>query len=142
MKWEAFSIGQRFETGTATVDAEALHAFAVQFDPQPIHVDPDFARHNRFGAVIASGYHTLALSWRLWVELGIQGVDAVAGVNIERLRWIAPVFAGDTLRAVIEIVDLKPRNSQTGFVTLKFTTFNQRQETVLEFYTTGLQTRG
>src|SRR4051812_3231640 len=66
--YEDLAVGQRFRTATVTVDAPMIRAFAAEFDPQPFHLDDDAARTTFFGGLVASGWHTAALSMRLLVD--------------------------------------------------------------------------
>ena len=80
--FEEFAVGQKFSSGTMTVSAERIKAFAREFDPQPFHVDEEAARHSFFGGLVASGWHTAAMSMRLFVDSDISrsaGRSARAG---------------------------------------------------------------
>src|SRR5882757_7108336 len=63
---EDFSVGQKFGSGHLRVDADRIKSFASEFDPQPFHLDEDAARRSIFQGLAASGWHTAALSMRLW----------------------------------------------------------------------------
>ncbi|MGI4795592.1 MAG: MaoC/PaaZ C-terminal domain-containing protein, partial [Janthinobacterium lividum] len=71
LHFEDLSVGQRFESGTFTVDADAIRAFATQFDPQPFHIDAEAAKHTFFDGLAASGWHTAAITMRLLVDGGL-----------------------------------------------------------------------
>lgn len=78
MKFGELSIRQRFETSSYKVSKEEIIAFASQFDPQYMHIDEEKAKESRFKGIIASGLHTLSLSFKLWVEAGVLGEDVIA----------------------------------------------------------------
>ena len=61
-------VGQRFVSGTHVMDEEQIRAFAAQFDPQPFHLDSETAKTTFFGALVASGWHTAAVTMRLLVQ--------------------------------------------------------------------------
>jgi len=84
----------------------AIIAFATEFDPQPMHVDPDAARDGRFGGIIASGWHVAALVMRDFIDCALFGATPLLGVRTDGLCWLLPVRPGDTLIASREILDV------------------------------------
>lgn len=125
--------GATFRTGTVTVDADAITMFAAQFDPQPFHLDPAAAEASVFGALVASGWHTAALTMRLLVTGELQLAGGLVGLGISELRWPRAVLPGDTLSAVVEVLAVQPSASRAdrGTADLRTTTSNQRGEPVL-----------
>lgn len=125
------AVGQRFMSGTYTVDAAEIVAFAKQYDPQPFHLDDAAARGSLFGGLAASGWHTAAITMRLQVETGLPLVGGIVGAGGE-FAWPAPTRPGDILRVESEILEIKPSRSRPdrGMVTVKSETRNQRDETV------------
>jgi acyl dehydratase len=130
---EDLAVGQIFGTGTLTVEPEAIKAFAAEFDPQPFHLDEEAARGSLFGGLVASGWHTAALTMRLLVEGELQIVGGLIGMGAEELRWPRPVHPGDTLRVESEVLGLRPSNSQPhrGIVKVRNTTLNQDGQRVM-----------
>ena len=61
-------VGQRFAAGRVAVDLQGIVAFAAAFDPQPFHLDEEAGRASLFGSLVASSWHTMALTIRLLVE--------------------------------------------------------------------------
>jgi acyl dehydratase len=130
---EDLSVGQIFESRTQRVDAEAIKAFAREFDPQPFHLDAEAAKGTLFGGLAASGWHTAALTMRLIVEsVPLEG--GVIGSGGE-LAWPRPTKAGDSLRVVTEVLSLAPSRSKPdrGMITMRSTTLNQDGEAVQVF---------
>lgn len=129
---EDLSPGQIFRTRSLTVDRDAMLAFAAQFDPQPFHLDEEAGRHSLFGGLAASGWHTAAMTMRLYVTGDFQPVGGSIGAGMEELRWPRPVFAGDVLRAEIEILSARASASrpERGIVRMRCTTFNQNDDPV------------
>ena len=78
---------------------------------------------------------TLGLANRLWIELGLMGENNLGGPGLDNVRWPRPVFAGDTLRTVIEVVAARESKSKLdrGIVTFGFTTYNQKDEIVMTY---------
>ena len=95
---EDFSVGQIFQSGTISVSADEIKAFASQFDPQPFHLDETAAKATFFGGLVASGWHTAALTMRLIVDSELKIAGGSIGAGAEELRWPRPVRPGDTLR--------------------------------------------
>ena len=133
--YEDFHVGQRFESESLTVDRDRLIAFAAEFDPQPQHLDEEQARSSMFGTLVASGWHTAALTMRLQLDTILNRIPGGAmGAQIDTLAWRRPVHPGDRLHATLEIKDMRPSRSrpERGLITLGTTTLNQHDQPVLE----------
>jgi acyl dehydratase len=132
---EDLQVGQRFRTGSRTLDLAAIQAFAREYDPQPFHTDPVAAKATIFGELVASGWHTMAITMRLIVDGEAQLAWGFAGAGVEGVDWPTPVRPGDTLRCESEVVELRPSKSKPdrGLAMLRTTTFNQRDEPVMTF---------
>jgi acyl dehydratase len=132
--FEDFEIGQRFVSPTLRVDADAITAFAAEFDPQPFHLDDAAARHTIFAGLAASGWHTAAMTMRLCVASELRPAGGILGTGGE-LNWLKPVRPGDELRVDIEVLETRASRSRTrqGLVKLRLTTLNQHGEPVQTF---------
>jgi acyl dehydratase len=131
--WEDFAAAEVLELGTtATVTAEAIVAFARQFDPQYFHLDPEKAKGSIFGGLVASGWHTAAMVMRLWVDEIVSKTVSMGSPGVEELRWPAPVRPGDTLTARAVVLDTRASKSrpEMGLVRWRAETTNQRSELV------------
>jgi len=119
-------VGQRFTSGTHLVDEEQIKAFAKQFDPQPFHLDAEAAKQSLFGGLVASGWHTAAITMRLMVESGLPLVGGIIGAGSE-ITWPKPTRPGAVLRAESEIIELRPSRSRPdrGIATVRTETRNQ-----------------
>lgn len=140
---EDFEVGRVFGTGSARLDEEDIVAFARTWDPQPMHVDPEAARRGVHGGLIASGFQTLALAFRLFVETGALAACSVGGAGMSDVRWRVPVRPGDVLRSRVEVIERRPTRSgpDRGMVLLRIQAFNQRDEEVLRFDTYSILLR-
>ena len=125
--YEDLAVGQTFGSGSLRMDKERIKAFAAEFDPQPFHLDEDAARRSIFGGLAASGWHTAALTMRLWFESDFKPAGGLIGAGVDELRWPRPVRPGDELRIQCEILEMRPSKSrpEQGLVKLKMTTLNQ-----------------
>ena len=103
-------VGQRFTSRTHRVDEAEIKAFASQFDPQPFHLDENAAKASLFSGLVASGWHTAAMTMRLLVE-GLPLAGGVIGAGGE-LSWPRPTRPGDILLVEIEIVEIVPSRSR------------------------------
>ena len=90
MKLDEFTIGQVFQTKSLKLTKEDIIRFAGEFDPQYMHLDEEKANQGRFNGIIASGIHTLAISFKLWVDEGIYGDDVIAGTRMNNIKFISP----------------------------------------------------
>jgi acyl dehydratase len=127
-------VGQQFVSGSTTIDAADIKRFAGEFDPQPFHLDEDAAHSSPFGGLVASGWHTAALTMRLLVEGGAPIAGGIVGIGGE-LSWLKPTRPGDMLKIYSEVIAIKPSQSRSdrGVVTIRSETRNQRNETVQVF---------
>ena len=127
------AVGQTFATGTVEVEIEKVKAFAAEFDPQPFHLDELAARASMFGELVASGWHTAALTMRLLVDGDFQIAGGLIGLGVEEIRWPRPVRPGDVLRVESEVLDVRPSKSlpDRGIVKMRNTTLNQLDEPVM-----------
>ena len=124
--------GQRFTSGSHTVDEAQIKTFAQQFDPQPFHLDDEAAKGSFFAGLAASGWHTAAITMRLQVESGLPISGGIIGAGGE-LNWPRPTRPGDILHVESEVLEVKPSRSRPdrGMVTVRSETLNQRREAVL-----------
>jgi acyl dehydratase len=124
------AVGQRFLSGTLALDAGQIAAFAEEFDPQPFHLSDAGAAGTLFGSLAASGWHTAAITMRLFVDsVPIAGGVIGAGAEVE---WPQPTRPGDVLQLFSEIVAIAPSRSRPdrAIVTMRSETLNQRGEIV------------
>ena len=130
---EDFAVGEVIRaTETYDMTDERVAAFATEYDPQPIHLDPEAAARGMFGRIIASGWHTLTATMRLIVRSNIFGGAPVVGVGIDNLRYLKPVYPGDVLSAEAEVLETRPSRTRPdrGYLVLRIRTFRQDGEQV------------
>jgi acyl dehydratase len=128
------SVGQRFSSGTYLMDEAGIKAFALQFDPQPFHLDEAAAQASVFHGLAASGWHTAAVAMRLLVTGGLPFASGSTGLGGE-IEWPRPTRPGDVLRVDSEIVEILPSRSKPnqGIVRVRSTVLNQKDEPVQVF---------
>ncbi len=137
MNFEDFTAGAHFTSPAMTVTESAIIDFAALYDPQPFHIDRIAATESPYGGLIASGFHTLAVSFRLFLALGLLAGSGLGSPGIDELRWLGPVRPDDTLHVRAEVLDVRPSGSRPdrGYVTMSLATVNHRGETVMTFKT-------
>jgi acyl dehydratase len=116
--FEDFVVGQVFPSAEYQISEDEIVSFARQYDPQPMHTDQDYARRTEFGGLIASGFHTAAITMRLFDMSDASTAEGSVGIGIDRLRWRAPVRSGDRLRATFTVDSLAPSSRRPGWGTV------------------------
>ena len=130
MKLDEFTIGQVFETKSMKLTQEDIMKFAGEFDPQYMHLDEKKANQGRFNGIIASGIHTMSISFKLWIEQGMYGEDVIAGTGMNHIKFIKPVYPGDELHTIVEVLDKKAIKKESGILTVLLSTYNDKKEKV------------
>ena len=123
---EDLFVGQRFTSAAYLMDEERIKTFAMEFDPQPFHLDQAAAQNTVFRGLSASGWHTAAVAMRLLVKGGLPLGNGIIGLGGD-LAWPNPTRPGDTLHVESEILDITPSKSKPdrAVVKVKSTTLNQ-----------------
>jgi acyl dehydratase len=133
--FEDYEVGSIEKFGTCLVTREEVLDFARKFDPQPFHLSDEAAAQTHFGRLSASGWHTCGMMMRMIVEeferVGHQGLGSP---GIEHLRWVKPVYPGDTLRCERETLSARVSKSKPdmGIIRSRLRVFNQHDELVME----------
>lgn len=127
--------GQTFTTNGVTLTEGDIIDFAWRYDPQPFHLDVGAATRSPYGGLIASGFQSLALCFRLFIQTGVFLESSVGSPGIDELRWLAPVRPGDTLHCEVEVLEVKPSASKPdrGIARLQYRALNQQGVAVLSF---------
>jgi acyl dehydratase len=137
---EDLRVGQRWVSPGRTLTAAEIHDFATRYDAQFLHIDAEAAAAGPFGGVIASGFHTLAVAWSLFLQTGALGEGSRGGIGVDEVRWLLPVRPGDTLRVETEILELGTPKGQPrrGRIVMTHTARNQHGQVVLTYRALGL----
>ena len=127
------SEGQAFRTNGLTLTEAEIIDFAWRYDPQPFHLDIGEAAQSPYGGLIASGFQSLALCFRLFIQTGVFLESSLGSPGIDELRWTKPVRPGDTLRMRGEVLELRPSQSKPdrGVARFRIEVVNQKDEVVL-----------
>ncbi|KQT12490.1 MaoC family dehydratase [Ramlibacter sp. Leaf400] len=138
--WEDLQPGSVRDLGSITPTEDEIREFAAKFDPQPFHLDAEAGRASVFGGLCASGWHTCAMAMRLTVDNFLRESSSMGSPGLENLRWMKPVFPGDTLWLKHRITESRPLNSRPdlGLVRSVWEMSNQRGEQVLHMEGYGM----
>jgi acyl dehydratase len=130
-----FEPGQRFSTRGCTRSEAQILDFAFHYDPQPFHLDKPAAEATPYGGLIASGFQTLLVSFRLWYAERIMNAASLGSPGMDEVRWLAPVRPGDTIRVEAEVLEKRPSRSKPdrGTVVIAYLVKNQRDEPVMSY---------
>ncbi len=134
--WDDFTIGEKIKTWAITVtEAHLLNWAGLTMDYFPIHMDSVYAKNNTiFGERVAHGPLTFALSIGLLGSTGFLGDSVIAWLGLENMKVSAPVFIGDTIHVVVEVIKKKETSKpDKGVTTLTYTIVNQHDKTVMVY---------
>jgi acyl dehydratase len=129
--FDDLKIGDRFRSESLNVTEKEVIEFAYKFDPQMFHLNHKAAERTLFKGLIASGWHTAAVTMRLFVQT-LSFAEGAIGLGVDELRWPNAVRPGDVLTVETEILDLRPSRSKPGYgiIRLRNVTTNQHGEIV------------
>ncbi|MCK9914508.1 MaoC family dehydratase [Microbacteriaceae bacterium K1510] len=149
MFFEDIRVGDVTELGRYTFNPDDIKSFAHRFDPQRFHVDEEEAARSHFGALCASGWHTASMWMRLAADSRRREMEAALArgeaqaqwgpaLGFRELKWLKPVYAGDTITYRAEVLETRVSNSrpETGLVVTLATGDNQKGERVISFVST------
>jgi acyl dehydratase len=138
--WEDFHVGDVRVMGSHIVTEAEIVDFARQFDPQRFHVDAAQAEKTIYKGLIASGWHTCGLVFRMACDGCLLESSSMGSPGLDNVRWLKPVRPGDTLRTRIEILETRPMASKPdlGMVKVRWEGLNQRDEVVVSMENWGM----
>jgi acyl dehydratase len=152
--YEDIVIDEPLVVGSHTFTADEIKSFARRFDPQPFHLDEAAAERSLFGGLCASGWHTMAAWMRLLVDCyqRLAAETAARGEPIptlapspgfRELRWLKPVYVGDTITYASAVIDKRPSASRPGWgvISVRTTGLNQAGEPVVSVISTAFAQR-
>ncbi|SON56528.1 MaoC like domain protein [Hartmannibacter diazotrophicus] len=134
MGLEAIELGVPVKVGSHTFEAEEIIRFAEKYDPQPFHVDEAAARASHFGALCASGWHTCSV----WMRLTITNTRKNGGFSgispgTKAIRWMKPVYVGDTLEFFNEVTSKREMKTRPGWALIEVFSHADNQNGVRVF---------
>ena len=152
--FEDIQVGEVFAIGRHTFGTDEIKAFAERFDPQLFHLDEAAAEQSHFGALCASGWHTAVTWMRLMVAFRRRATEEARArgepiarvgpaLGFRELKWLKPVYVGDTVEYQSEVLETRVSNSRPGFglMTIRASGVNQKGEPVISFFSTAFVER-
>jgi acyl dehydratase len=139
--FEDLEVGSTASFGSYAVTREEVMEFAAKYDPQPFHLSDEAAAKTHFGRLSASGWHTCAMTMAMLVENLKRNRQAGLGSpGMDELKWLKPVYPGDTLRCETEVLEKRRSASrpEMGLFKSRLTVFNQDDVAVMTMVSNGL----
>lgn len=135
--FEEFSVGEEGISPGVTMTEASIIDFALSYDPQRFHLSRQAGEASPYGGLIASGFHTVALGFRMFFHLGWITETGFGSPGIDEVRWPAPVRPGDTIHTKVKVLDKRESKSRAdrGIVHMGFSVLNQHDEVVCTFTT-------
>lgn len=140
-RWlEDYSVGEIIKADGVTISEAEILSFAFTYDPQPFHLDKLAAEQSPYKGLIASGWQTGLLGFRMLLQAGLLGKGSMGSPGLDEIRWFMPVRPGDTLYGRAEILEKRESASKPdrGIVRMKYWIENQTGETVMSFFGTQM----
>lgn len=133
--FDDFEPGQTFDSRGATLSESQILDFALLYDPQPFHLDKEAAAEGPFDGLIASGFQTLAVAFRIFYQAGVINACSMGSPGLDELRWLRPVRPGDTLKVKATVREKRPSKSKPdrGTLIMDYVVTNQKDEPVMTF---------
>lgn len=141
---EDLQVGDVAEMGSYEVTRDEVIDFATKYDPQPFHLSDEAAAATHFGRIAASGWHTAAMAMAVIARYVVRtGQAGLGSPGIDALRWLKPVYPGDTISVSSKIVEAKPSRSkpEIGSIRSDTTITNQHGEPVMTYTSIVLMRR-
>jgi acyl dehydratase len=134
--FEDLEIGAETHFGPYEVTREEVLEFARKYDPQPFHLSDEEAAKTHFGRIAASGWHTCAMTMAVIARHVVDGEqEGLGSPGVDELRWLKPVYPGDTLHVHGKIIEKTPSRSkpEIGSFRTETTVTNQDDVPVMRF---------
>ena len=131
--WEDFKVGDTASIGERLVDRDEVIAFATAYDPQPFHIDEAAAEQSMFKGLIASGWHTVAMTMRMMCDAYLNRSASLGSPGVDNVRWLKPVRPGDTISGRRVVLETRASQSRPdmGVVKMRWEISNQKGELVM-----------
>jgi acyl dehydratase len=131
--FEDLAPGWSIELGPRRITREEIIGYAALYDPQPMHLDEEAARHSMLGGLGASGWHTCAVMMKMITDGFLLDTASMGAPGVDEVKWLRPVRPGDTLTVRGSVLGTRPSQSKPdrGFVTLHWQVFNDRGDKVM-----------
>lgn len=131
--WDDVEVGERVRSAGFEFSPDSIFAFARQYDPQPMHLSEEAAAKSFFGELIASGWQTACVTFRLMVDARPLGSTPLVGLEIKEMKFERPVRPGDRVYAEGEVLERRASKTrpERGIVVMRVVTKNQKDQPVM-----------
>ena len=138
--YEDIKVDEVRDLGHFHANEDEIVEFAIQYDPQPIHVDKQAARESIHGGIIASGWYTASMCMKLLTDGLLSNAASMGSFGLDELRWPTPVRPGDSITVQSEIIGKRESNSRSdrGYVKNELIGHNQSDEEVIFWKATNI----
>jgi len=133
LHFDDFIPGQIFESRSVTVSRDQIIDFAKTFDPSPFHQNDEAAQEAGYPTIIASGFHTLSLSFRLFFDLSLWSTAILPSPGLAEVKFMRPLFPGQKIWIRAEVLELIPSMSkpEQGLLRFRHDTLAEGGEVIL-----------
>ena len=129
--FEDLEVGAETCFGSYEVTRDEILEFARKYDPQPFHLSDEEAAKTHFGRIAASGWHTCAMTMAVIARYAVEHEQAGLGSpGIDELRWLKPVYPGDTLHVRGKVIEKTPSRSRPEMGSYRTETIVTNQDEV------------
>ena len=141
--WEDFTPGRVFSHGPRRLPREEMIGFAAEFDPQPMHLDDETARHTMMGGLCASGWYACCILMRMCVDAFVGRSSSMGAPGVDEVKWLAPIRPDDELTLRATVLDTRTSKSRPdmGFVRFEMDLFNAKAQRVMSLTTSLMLAR-
>ena len=137
MYFDDFKKGDEFQLNSIKIDRQKMIDFAVDYDPQKIHMDEEYGKASRYGDIIAPGIMSFMSVWAEFVKSDIIFDQFIAAQSFQ-IKWLAPVFSGEVLTGKVKIQDVIPRNPYNGIVEVNLVIYDEKGDMVMDTLTEAI----
>ena len=137
MYFDDFKKGDEFQLNSIKIDRQKMIDFAVDYDPQKIHMDEEYGKASRYGDIIAPGIMSFMSVWAEFVKSDIIFDQFIAAQSFQ-IKWLAPVFSGEVLTGKVKIQDVIPRNPYNGIVEVNLVIYDEKGNMVMDTLTEAI----
>ena len=109
--FDEFQVGQVFESDRRSVGRSDIIEFASAFDPNPFHLSDEAAGYAGLSGIIASGFHTLSISFRLFFDLHLWPDSILPSPGIDKVRWLEPLYPDKEIFVRATVLEVLPSRS-------------------------------
>jgi acyl dehydratase len=120
LTFEDFPPGRLGTYGPRRVTREEILAFAAEFDPQPMHLDDEAARHTMLKGLSGSGWHLCSLMMRMMADAFITRAASLGSPGVDEVRWLSPLRPDDDLTLEVDVVEARTSKSRPELGIVKF----------------------